>query len=345
MPKSNEETEVRLGADEDFTNDPKDDGFDFTTPDDPTQDSPAARQAPGETDIEVQFVDDTPAADRNVSPIKNVAKDDEIDSINESVQKRINQLKHAAEDARRQTEERDRQLAAAVQYVQHLQSQIQEANKSYTENQIKDLEGRLGKVQERRKAVRELLGKAAEKNMSWGELADLQEELATLVADEREFTRTLEHAKSKPLQTPTPSVQSAYAPEQGVARPSAPPIQIADNVKQWLTKNDWFDTDEVMRAVALGVSDKLFKTGITHATDPDTYFGTIEREVKKRFPEKFKVVKQATRSSPVTPVAQGGKRKVTVQLTASQRQWADKLRVPYEEYARQVMLLEQQNKE
>ena len=138
------------------------------------------------------------------------------------------------------------------------------------------------------------------------------------------------------------------------------PNRLAPETQRWVDKNsDWWGQDEEMTMAAMGLDKKLQKQyGPEYVGTPE-YFKTIDKTMRKRFPEFFNedqeeeddpppqkrslsddeeysrrtkpasVVAPATRSTPPN----------RVKLKASEATIARRLGVPIEEYAKQVALL------
>ena len=112
--------------------------------------------------------------------------------------------------------------------------------------------------------------------------------------------------------------------------------------EDWAEKNDWFGKDNAMTYTAFDLHRKLTEE---EGYDPksDSYYEEIDKRIKLEFPQKFGKVEQQT-SKPTQNVASATRStktgRKTVKLTSSQVAIAKKLRVPLEEYARQLRLTE-----
>jgi hypothetical protein len=115
---------------------------------------------------------------------------------------------------------------------------------------------------------------------------------------------------------------------------------------EWARKNPWFGPDKhndsEMTALALGVHEKLQKSGVEVGSEK--YYAEIDAAVRKRFPEKFgdedievkapsrqtgSVVAPASRSVPTS--------RDKVRITASAAALAKRLGLTPEQYAAQVL--------
>ena len=139
--------------------------------------------------------------------------------------------------------------------------------------------------------------------------------------------------------------------------------KLAPRTQRWVEANsDWWGVDDEMTAAAMGLDKKLAKEYGPDYVGTEEYFRTIDKTMRKRFPEHFEdaqsdeddeppqrkraepayedepprraskpaaVVAPATRSTPPN----------RVRLKASQAAIARRLGVPIEEYAKQVAQL------
>jgi hypothetical protein len=100
---------------------------------------------------------------------------------------------------------------------------------------------------------------------------------------------------------------------------------------------------------AIGIDRKLQKEYGSDYVGTEEYFHTIDKTMRKRFPEHFESVqseepeeeetpRRATRATVVAPAARSTS-PTRIRLKASEAAQARRLGVPLEEYARQVALL------
>ena len=116
-------------------------------------------------------------------------------------------------------------------------------------------------------------------------------------------------------------------------------------------KNEWFGQDDEMTSLALGLHEKLVKQhGPTYATT-DEYYDRINKTMRKRFPEHFdseSVEEEATdvtkprSAAVVAPVTRTTSSK-KIRLTSSQVNLAKKLGLTPEQYAKEMIRLENKN--
>jgi len=292
-----------------------------------------------EEKFEVEIEDDTPAADRGrkSAPI-NEPEDEELSQYSKDVQERVGKLKRGYHDERRAKEKAERERLAAEEFA----AQVYEENKRL-KGQLKSgsevfIEQNKSTAQMSLDAAKKRYKEAYESGDSDG-VADAQMEItkATLRIDRAEQMRPIDEPETfKP-------------PAQEVAQKMSPRTQ------RWVDANSsWFGADEEMTMAAMGLDRKLKKEYGDDYAGTEEYFQTIDKTMRKRFPENFdsqrredddtsntssepdeetprrakpaSVVAPATRSTPPN----------RVKLTASQATIARRLNVPMEEYAKAV---------
>lgn len=299
-------------------------------------------------DLQVEIVDDTPPEDRNRTPMpKEIVEEldnDDLDEYSKEVQQRMKQLKKVWHDERREKERSIREKEEALRVAQQ----------AYEEN--KRLKDRLGQgekilVNEVTKAATNELATAKEKLKQAYESGDAQ-----LIADAQEAMtdakiRLQNYQRFKPpVQEPESGVQQAQQVQQ--------PVQTVDpKAEAWRQRNTWFGADEEMTALALGLHEKLVRSGV----DPrsDDYYRRVDTTMRKRFPEAFEEepnqtqeeVKETKDSKPVqrtkaANVVAPATRSTAprqVRLTPTQVAIARKLGLSNEAYAKEMMKLENSN--
>ena len=146
-----------------------------------------------------------------------------------------------------------------------------------------------------------------------------------------------------------------------VSAPSEPPRQQQSTnprTKQWVENNsEWFGVDEEMTMAAMGLDKKLQKQYGSDYIGSEDYFKTIDKTIRKRFPEHFGIAeendeppkKTSTMAEEATPprrlssVVAPATRSTPpsrIKLDPRQVSLARKLGVTPEEYARHVSLIE-----
>ena len=252
---------------------------------------------------------------------KEEAKDD-LGSISESVQKRINKLTFKV----RESERREK---VALDYAKSLKKQLDDTSSRFTKTSksyVEQYSARVAAEQEKAKtALRDAIAeqdadKIADANSLIAKLAIEAEKAKMTAAEEEERTNTQQKQVS---QKTTQAPQNPTYPE-----PST-------RAKSWAEKNEWFGADKIMTSAAFQVHQDLVDQGFD--AESDEYYNEIDKVMRENFPHKFD--KKQEPQKPVQTVAsaqrnQSGRR--SVKLTRSQIAIAKKLGVPLEEYAKYV---------
>lgn len=132
-------------------------------------------------------------------------------------------------------------------------------------------------------------------------------------------------------------------------QPERPQVPRPDSkALSWQDKNSWFGQDEEMTSLALGLHEKLVRSGVNPTSDD--YYTTIDKTMRKRFPENFEddsldddVPAQRNRPSNVVASASRSTAPKKVHLSKTQLALAKKLGLTPEQYARETIKLEKQN--
>jgi len=314
----------------------------------PDELDPAKNPEPEALDIKI--IDDTPPEDRGRQPMpKEIAdevENDDLEEYSDRVRLRMKQLKKLHHDERREKEQATREREEALRFAEH---QLQEN---------KQLKQRLGTGERVFKtevlkstavevaAAKEALKRAYEAADS-DKIADAQEALTDAKLKLREYERF-----QPSLQEDSSGVQVT---QQTQASNGAAP-QPDTKAEAWRQKNTWFGADEEMTALALGLHEKLVRSGV----DPrsDDYYRRVDETMKKRFPENFsedistrdreesdKTTRSAPRKTAPTVVSPATRSSAPrqVSLTPTQVALAKRLGLTNEAYARELIKLENQN--
>lgn len=310
----------------------------FKFPDEVDQNTPKIT----EDDLKIEVVDDTPEEDRGRKPLPKDMVDeldkDDLEEYSDKVKKRLSQMKKVWHDERRAKEAAAREREEAVRFAQ-----VQAEENKRLKQQLGTGEKLF--IQEVSKAASTEVSAAKEKLKQAYESGDVDKiaEAQDLLTDAKLKLREYERYK--------PSLQDT---EEGVqqAPQARQTAQVDPKASAWQKENTWFGTDEEMTALALGLHEKLVRSGV----DPrsDDYYEKVNKTMRKRFPEYFgeesdaptsqEPEKPAPRKAPtvVAPASRSSAPK-QVRLTASAVAIAKKLGVSPEQYARELMKLESNN--
>jgi hypothetical protein len=294
-----------------------------------------------DSEVEVKIVDDTPDEDKFAQPLPGEIRE-ELERLDESpeytagVTQKFKQYKKAWHDERREKEAAMREQQAALEMAQKI---LDENNK------LK------GMLQTGEKELISTYQTSAEMELDKAERnykeAYDSGDSDRLLAAQKELVRAemkLDKAKNfKPtVQIPENDVQTT--PQRQEAQPQMDP-----KVASWVSRNPWFvdQNKRAMRKYAEGVHEELAERYGRGFIGTDEYFTSIDKEVKKRFPEEFASASnndepKAQRTKPATVVAPAKRSTASKQVVLSKTEagLAKKLGLTNEQYAREKMRLE-----
>jgi hypothetical protein len=293
-------------------------------------------------DLEIDEVDDIPAADRGKEPLPKEKveelENDTLEDYSERVKQRMAQLKKVWHDERRAKESADRERHEAIRFAQQiadenkkLKTTLSSGETTYIETLKNALESELALAKESYRKAYDT-GETDSIIDAQQKMNDAQFRLSQAKQYEPRFKNALQEPEN-PVYIQQNQDQSFKPDDKAVA---------------WQEKNDWFGKDEEMTSLALGVHEKLVRSGI----DPnsDEYYRRIDSTMQKRFPEYFGDAtldeeKPAERTKPSTVVAPATRSTAPkkVRLTKTQVALAKKFGLTPEQYARETLKLENAN--
>ena len=258
-------------------------------------------------------------------PVKEESKqeDDKLEEYSKGVQSRIAKLT-------RKMREAERQRDAATEYARSVEEKRQAMEKRFEKTDadyIKKFETSITTGLE-----------AAQKELAAAINAGDAE--AQVAANKRIATLAFENAKLEQTKSAREEQVSKPADVRAPVQPRTPMQEPSDpKAESWAAKNSWFGQDRAMTYTAFEIhKDLVDKEGF----DPnsDEYYAEVDKRIRVDFPHKFAKTDVKQTTEPVQTVA-SAKRSVrpgrkTVKLTSSQVAIATKLRVPLEEYAKQI---------
>lgn len=289
--------------------------------------------------LDLEIVDDTPAQDRDRKPlpkevVEEIEKDDLTD-YSERVKERMAQLRKVYHDERREKEAAAREREEAIRFAQA----IQEENRRLKTN-----------LSSGEQTYIQAVASAAEKELTlakrdYREAYDSGNTDAIIDAQQR-----MNEAQYKltQVQNYRPQYEKALQEQETSVniQPERPPVVRQDpKATAWQEKNDWFGQDEEMTSLALGLHEKLVRSGVDPTSDD--YYRRIDNTMRKRFPEYFEddsldEEPPAQRKKPSTVVAPASRSTAPkkVHLTKTQLALAKKFGLTPEQYARETIKLE-----
>ena len=304
--------------------------------------------------FEVEIEDDTPPEDRRRKPMKEPVEDptdDELSSYDEKVQARIKKFTRGYHDERRAKEEAFREREAAETFAKQvfeenkrLQQQLSTGSKAFIETSKGAAEIELEAAEKAYKQAYEDGNSealvSAQKAITKASIKlDRATDMRPIEVEDREFRAPLPAEPDKPRLTP--------------------------RTQKWVDKNsDWWGVDDEMTMSAMGLDKRLQREYGPDYVGTEEYFQTIDKTMRKRFPEHFEDAQSNEDDTPpprkrvsepvdeddepprraqkFTSVVAPASRSTPpnrIKLKASEAAIARRLGVPIEEYAKQVAQL------
>ncbi len=269
--------------------------------------------------------DDAPAeSDKQPDVQESKPQDKKLEEYSESVNKRISKLTKKWREAERQKD-------AAIDYANSVEKKRKQWESKYAKldsTYLKDSEAR---IKSQLDAVKNKLATAIEAGDT-AKQVEAQTELSTLTGD----ARTVASEKARREHYEKEPKAPAYGERPPEKTPSLP--QVDEQAEDWATKNKWFGQDRAMTFTAFEIhKDLVEKEGF----DPKSgeYYAEIDKRIRVDFPHKFDTKERTTKpAQTVASVKRGVKPgRKNVKLTSSQVHIAQKLGVPLEEYAKQLL--------
>jgi hypothetical protein len=293
-------------------------------------------------DIDLEIEDDIPAADRGKEPLPKEKveelENDTLEDYSERVKQRMAQLKKVWHDERRAKESADRERQEAIRFAQQiaeenkkLKTTLESGESTYIETLKNALESELALAKESYRKAYDT-GETESIIEAQQKMNDAQFRLSQAKQYEPRFKSALQDDKN-PVYIPQ-NEQPSFKPD--------------DKALKWQEKNEWFGSDEEMTSLALGLHEKLVRSGISPTSDE--YYRRIDSTMQKRFPEHFgdatldeETPAQRTKPSTVVAPATRSTAPKKVRLTKTQVALAKKFGLTPEQYARETLKLENAN--
>ena len=283
----------------------------------------------GESEPEIEVIDDTPPEDRGRTPMAEPPKevtDEELSKYDEGVQKRIKHFTKGYHEERRAKETAEREKDEAIRLAHAVLEENKKLKGSVNQNQTALLEQAKRVVSNEVETAKRMYKEAYESGDS-EKLVEAQEALTTakIRADK------VNNFRPAPLQEEETPVQINQQPTR------AAPVD--EKLLAWQDQNQWFGSNKRMTAYALGLHEDLVSEGIPSGSEE--YYRRINTDIRQRFSDQFGAEEsvdakpQRTKSNIVAPATRSTAPKKIV-LTQTQVNLAKRLGVPLELYARKV---------
>jgi hypothetical protein len=314
----------------------------FKFPDETEAEVTEDKGKPVEADLEIEIEDDTPEEDRGRTPttpekVKALEVEvDDLDKYSKEAKDKLIRMKRVWNDERRRADSAERERQEAINAANSLLAE----NRKFKELVNRNQQARHTAVTESTELKLSAAKKAYKEAYDAGDsdaLADAQQAIT-------QATLELQNAKNF---APTPLQEDNFEVQTNQQYQPQPPTDAKLNT--WQRQNPWFGQDEEMTAAALGLHEKLKRQGA--AIGSDEYYATLDRTMRKRFPESFDDLEpevevehkeDTPRAKPSTVVAPATRSTAPkkIRLKTSQVAIAKKLGLTPEQYVRELLKLE-----
>lgn len=285
-------------------------------------------------ELELEIEDDTPEEDRGREPMpEEIVKNLEYDELDEFSKEKAKQLKKVWHDERRAKESAARERDEAIRVARRLAEENQTLKKNLSSGE-QVLMGTTKQAYEREVDIAKREFREAYDSGDADKVAEAQERLvsAKLKLQQAESYQPVYNFPEQALQIPDNGVNNPQSEKEfSVPKPDQKALA-------WQERNKWFGENRVMTAFAYGFHEELVGEGVDPTSDE--YYGRIDKEIRRRFPERFKS-ENSEQKRPATVVASA--RRTTgpqkVRLTQTQVSLAKRLGLTPEQYARELIKL------
>lgn len=291
---------------------------------------PARAKAEEADSLEIEVVDDTPKADRGRKPSEppEDVTEEELEDYSEKVQKRIKHFSKGYHDERREKEKAIREREELERFAKQLVEENNKLKGDVTKNQSALIEQAKKNAEAESDAAKQAYKTAYESG----------DPDAVLSAQEKLTTAKIKADRLANFKIP--ALQETQVPVPSRTE-SAPQTGHDPRAEEWKTQNPWFNVDDEMTSLALGLHTKLIKEGVSPQSDE--YYERIDSRMRQVFPDNFEDADQQTEVTPrrsanvVAPATRSTAPK-KVKLSQTQIALSKRLGLTPEQYARQVAI-------
>lgn len=316
----------------------------------PDEQEPENKAAPDAEDkFEVEIEDDTPEQDRDREPVsaetvqKLEVETDELDKYSKDAKDKLIKMKRVWHDERRAKEQAYREQQEALDLAKRLMAENERIKKMLQSGEEEYKEARKDSAQAKLQSAKQAYKAAYE-------AGDVEKQL-----EAQEAMTQAQLAIEKAEKFKLPPLQEEKFDVQSQQQYQAPQPQPDRKVMEWQERNPWFGQDEEMTASALGLHEKLKRSGTVVGSDE--YYEALDKTIRKRFPEYFDEIEVESKPEPKEKVAEQARTKPStvvapatrstapnrIRLKTSQVMLAKKLGLTPEQYALELRKLEAQN--
>ena len=149
-----------------------------------------------------------------------------------------------------------------------------------------------------------------------------------------------ERLRLQKLRTETKGAEKDEGQPEAPKRQAPQKQEIDPKLQGWLNKNTWFGQDMVMTRGAQAIHEQIVANdGFDPSTDE--YYQEIDKRMRVEFPQKFQSDRKVAQTvAPANGKAVTSGRKKQIELTPGQVAFAKKMRIPLEQYAKEVSKIE-----
>lgn len=338
------ESMTPLDPNESVRNSPDDESVSFSVSDNDTDDDSEDEEFDSDNDYNLDDNEEDSDEENDGEDARSEEHDEEVKLTGSRAEKRIKKLTYRTKEAERNLQAAEAARQEAIDLANRLAQENEQMKVYLTEGERVILdEVRRGTKEAYEYAKRDY--KQAMENGDTDEIIAAQEKLSRAQHD---FIQAESYKTYSQPQGVTPpqgqSVQIQNQQPQQFQSNAQPQAQNLDEKTQaWLKKNTWFHTDPEMQGTALGIHQRLIRSGVNPSDE--SYYKEIDKGMRKRYPEFFEGTgepasqdRRIRKPSVVAPSSRtSGNSGNTVKLTPRQVKLARRLGISTELYAKQVL--------
>jgi len=293
----------------------------------------------------LEVVDDTPEEDRGRAPLPREVMEelesDDLEEYSEKVKTRLKQMKKVYHDERREKERALREHQEAISVAQRILDENRRLKSTLSSGE-KTLLNTYKQAAELEMEMAKRAYKEAYESGDTDRVVEAQEKLNSA------------NLKVHQVHNYRPTLQFDENDVQSIQQPIEAP-RLDNKTIAWQERNQWWGTDPEMTASALGLHQKLERENGRDFVGTDEYWSRIDKTMRHRFPEYFggdvktangggkPVTRNETKLANVVAPATRSTSSKKIVLRQSQVNIAKRLGLTPEQYAKEILKLENAN--
>jgi len=291
--------------------------------------------------LEIEIEDDTPEEDRGrqpmPKPIVEELEKDELEQYDAKAKEKLKQMRKVWHDERRAKEEAYREQHEAIEVARKLLEENNRMRNAINNGETEYISTAKSAAELEMSMAKKAYKEAYESGDSEA-LVDAQQKLneANLKVIRANNLRPAalqpDNFVVQQLAERQQALQNHIYQEQQAPQPDHKALA-------WQERNSWFGVDQEMTAAALGLHEKLKDNGVEIGSDE--YYSALDKTMRKRFSEHFG--DQKAKPSTVVASASRSTASKKIKLSVSQLRVAKKLGLTPEQYAKEMIKLENKN--